>query len=97
MTPRSVIAIDFKEIKAVEIRCKCGAVISLPLPNTDLSEHLACMGCNNTLWFAKADGSPHGKVHALMRAIGIWQQVENAPFTLGFSLEVSAHASGGKD
>jgi len=36
-------------------------------------------------------------VQALLRAIGAWQQVEAAPFTLGFSLETFDRASGGKD
>ncbi len=97
MTPINVIAIDFREIKAVELRCKCGAVMSLPLPKTTLSEHVSCVGCNSTLWVAQAEGSPHAKVQALLRAIGAWQQVEAAPFTLGFSLETFDRASGGKD
>jgi hypothetical protein len=98
MTPRNVLAVDFSEIKTVEVRCKCGAVTSIPLPKNAFSiQHFTCLGCNSTLWFAEADGGPHRKVKALVEAISAWQSVEGAPFTLGFSLETSGHASGVKD
>jgi hypothetical protein len=97
MTPRNVLAVDFNEIKAVEVRCKCGAVTSLPFRKDAFSiEHFACIGCNSTLWFKDADGNPYKKVKALIDAISAWQSVEGALFTLGFSLETSGRASDAK-
>lgn len=98
MTPRSLLAVDFREIRAVEVRCKCGAVTSIPLPKNAFSvEHVTCLGCNSIMWFAEAEGSPYRKVKALIDAISAWQSAEGVPFTLGFSLETSGHASGDKD
>ncbi len=98
MTPRNILAVDFGDIKAVEVRCRCGAVTSLPVPRSAFSvEHFACPGCNSMLWFKDADGTPYNKVKALIDGISAWQYSEGAPFTLGFSLETSGRASGDKD
>ena len=87
MTPKSVLSVDFKEINAVEIRCACGSLTTLPLPLNALPEHFACMSCNKTLWFANEEGGAFSKVQSLVRGLSLWKQVEKAPFTLGFSLE----------
>ncbi len=96
MTPRHVVTIDFKEIKAVDIRCNCGSLISIRLPKMNLAEHLSCPGCNTMFWYAQEDGSPHPKVQALVRNLSNWQQVERVPFTLEFSLDSLDRASSEK-
>lgn len=93
MTPRNVIAVDFREIPSIEVRCKCGAITSMPLPKTGLPPHFDCVGCNAVLWYAEMEGGPYSKVLALVKGISAWQQVEAAPFTLGFSLDASDRAS----
>ena len=99
MTPRSVLAVDFKEIGAVEVRCKCGAVTAIPVPRGSgfHVEHFTCVGCNSMLWFGELEGGLYKKVKALIEGISAWQNVEGVPFTLGFSIDASAPASGGKD
>src|ERR1700693_3974389 len=87
MTPRHVIRVDFREIRAVEVHCKCGAIMSLPLPKTSINLHVDCMACNATLWYEEMEGGPYSKVQALMRSLSAWQQVEVRPFSLQFYLE----------
>lgn len=97
MTPRTITTIDFREITSIEIRCKCGAIVTLPLPKFGLQDGLACPGCHEVLWRINvAIGGPTeggSEVMNLMRSISDWQQVQRAPFTLQFSLVTSDHAS----
>ena len=98
MTPRSTLKVDFKEITAIEVRCKCGAVTSIPVPKESFNiEHFTCVGCNSMIWFAETPGSPYRKVKALIEAVSAWHHVEAAPFTLEFSLEAYDRASSAKD
>jgi len=98
MTPRSSLRVDFKEIQAIEVRCKCGSVTSIPVPRNSFEiQHFTCVGCNSMLWFAETPGGAYRKVKALIDSISAWHSVEAAPFTLGFSLEASDHDSRAKD
>ena len=91
MTPQHLFHIDFNEITALEVTCKCGSVVKIPLPADNLREDLSCVGCNTTFW-----GDKHDKVYlyalGLIRALTHWkrycEQLEDKrTFNLGFSID----------
>jgi RNase P subunit RPR2 len=89
MTPQHVVRFDLNEIPALEVRCKCGAVISLPLTApTSLRERLACAGCNETLWQGRMeDDRVFHHLQNLVSAISMWKELEpKQKFSVGFSL-----------
>jgi hypothetical protein len=55
MTAKKVSVIDTKEIKAVDIRCKCGSVLTMPVNTQKLSRNLDCANCGTTLWMDGAN------------------------------------------
>lgn len=87
MTPQSVWKFDLNEIPALEVRCKCGAVISLPLSAANLRERLACAGCNETLWGTEAEqDKTYLVLKSLIRSLSVWKDVQTKQFSVGFSL-----------
>ena len=55
MTAKKVSVIDTKEIAAVDIRCKCGSVLTMPVNAQKLSRNLDCANCGATLWMDGAN------------------------------------------
>ena len=89
MTAQQIVRFDLNEIPALEVRCKCGSVISLPLNKpTLLTEKLACAGCNATLW--RHSEMEHDKVfiylNQLVRTLSTWREIQPKQFSIGFSL-----------
>ena len=85
MTPRRSLDVSFKEIVAIEIRCGCGGVTSIPLPKNNPTREFDCRACNARLWDGDVDAT-FMRVQALFRALSNWQADENKLFELGFSL-----------
>jgi len=87
MTPQQIIRFDLNEIPALEVRCKCGAVISLPLTTRILRERLACAGCNEMLWLGRTE---QDKIFLLLQnlisALSMWRELQPSQFSVGFSL-----------
>lgn len=51
MTPKSVIVVDAKEIKSIDIRCECGMSLTIPMvTKKELPHDFKCDGCGNQLW-----------------------------------------------
>ena len=88
MTPQQIVRFDLREIPSLEVRCKCGAVISLPLDKpTSLREHLACAGCNETLWKGRMEQDKvFFHLQNLVSAVSLWKEIQPDKFTVGFSL-----------
>ena len=55
MTVKKVSVIDTKEIKSVDIRCKCGSVLTMPINTQKLGRTLNCANCGATLWMDGAN------------------------------------------
>ena len=89
MTAQQVIHFDLNEIPALEVRCRCGSVISLPLNKpTILRETLACAGCNETLWrhSEMEKDKAFMYLNQLVRTLSTWREVQPKQFSIGFSL-----------
>jgi hypothetical protein len=103
MTSQQVTRFDLNEIPALEVRCKCGSVISLSLKKpTMLREKLACMGCNEMLWQHSEMETDRvfQYLNQLVQTLSIWREVQPKQFSVGFSLVDSltpARASGDRD
>jgi len=88
MTPYSVTIVNFDEIPVVEIVCKCGSRISLPLPNHNLPHYVQCVGCNAQLWESEQDQNFIRTV-GVLRSLSNWKDLPNKKFSLEFSLKQS--------
>jgi hypothetical protein len=90
MTPQNLIAVDFKEIRSLSIACKCGASLTLPLPQATVREHVHCMGCNKPLW-GGAEDPRYVRLLGLTRSLSNWQGLEQQDLTIGFSIMGPEH------
>ena len=95
MTPRTVTTVDFREIKAIEVRCNvCNSIASLPLSRQKLPSQVNCVGCGAMLW--RTDGMNASSTPGYLALLGLlrvlhpWQIEKDAPFTLQFTLEADA-------
>jgi hypothetical protein len=94
MTPTSIVSADFIEIGAVDIHCKCGGVVSIPIPlplqglKEKIPTSFSCPSCNIQLW---NDNSPaYNHILQLLTALGDWKRdKEKSKFWLGFTLPSS--------
>jgi hypothetical protein len=87
MTPQQLIRFDLNEIPALEVRCKCGAVISLPLPSRPLRERVACAGCNEMLWLGRPENDKTFLLlQNLIQSMSSWRESQPSQFTVGFSI-----------
>jgi len=85
MTAKKLLAIDFREIKALEITCsECGAMLSIPLPKDNITGILNCPGCNRRLWNQTDD--EFIRTLSLIRSLSNWQALPTKVMSLGFSL-----------
>lgn len=100
MTPQHVVRFDLNEIPALEVRCKCGTVISLPFTGRPLRERLTCAGCNEMLWEGKMEQDKiFLMLENLVRALSMWRELQ-PKFSVGFSIvdtSASRRASSDKD
>jgi len=86
MTPQQIIRIDAKELTALEVRCKCGSTMTLPLQR-NLRERLSCVGCNTQLWSGEMEqDKTYFTVLGLIRSLSLWNDLDQKQFSLGFSL-----------
>ncbi len=90
MMAQRLLAIDFKEIRSLAITCKCGASLTVPLPQSNLREHTQCMGCNTLLWGGGED-PVYVRLLGLTRSLSNWQGLEQQDITVGFSIIESDH------
>lgn len=88
MTQKRVLTADFKDIKALEITCACGAKFTLPVPKDALSGNISCTGCNKRLWDG-ADDREFKFVSGLLLMLSEVQRHDDKNFRLGFSLDVT--------
>lgn len=86
MTPKKLFSADFREIPAIELRCKCGGSISIPLPrNLQPRRDLECPGCYERFW--KTDTDPaYRAVATILAGLSDWKKLNNQDFNLGFSI-----------
>lgn len=96
MTPQNKLHVDLTEIGRIDVICKCGSVMTIPIPKDNLRDHFSCVGCNERLWEGEHDQT-YLRVLGMMRSLSNWNRhAPNANFTVGFSLDAS-HVSPDKD
>jgi hypothetical protein len=87
MTQKHVLTVDFKDIKALEVTCKCGAQFTIPVPKDSLPANIKCAGCNERLWDASEDRE-FQFVNGLLIMLSHVQRHDDRFFRLGFSLDM---------
>jgi hypothetical protein len=90
MTPKQVVTVDFLEIIKVEVTCKCGAGLILPVPHANVGafmppKHYECLGCKEILWSGDNDQRLIRLV-GLVRSLGFWRELKDPGFSLSFSI-----------
>jgi hypothetical protein len=85
MTPQTLVNIDFAEIASIEITCRCGGRLTVPLPTLKLSEKLKCPGCTTPLWNEDHDAR-YNAATGVAEAISVWKKLNHDGFRLGFSI-----------
>jgi hypothetical protein len=90
MTPQRFISVDFKEIRSLVMTCKCGAALTIPLPQNNLREHVHCMGCDKMLWGGSEDPR-YVRLLGLTRSLSNWQGLEQQDVIAGFSIAEPAN------
>lgn len=93
MTQKHVLTVDFKDIKALEVTCKCGAKFTIPVPKEALPANVKCAGCNERLWDSGEDRE-FGFVSGFLRMLSEAQRHDEKIFRLGFSLDMSENVKG---
>jgi len=88
LTPKKVFSADFREIPAVDLTCKCGGSISIPIPRNLLGQSLECPGCHQPLW--NDDRDPLYRIlRAFVSTLSEWKKLDSQDFKLGFSITVT--------
>lgn len=87
MMVQNILRIDLTEIPALEITCeKCGAMLSIPFPKQDVSQHWECLGCNTRLWDGEQDQA-YVRLLGIVRSLNNWKQLQPPrKFNIGVSL-----------
>jgi hypothetical protein len=85
MTPKSVTTIDLNDLKEIELRCKCGAAIRLPIPLKagNLLAAQDCPGCADPMW----EGVTHPtrqKLERLLSVIESWKEAAHPVLSIRF-------------
>lgn len=90
MTPKNLITAEFSEIAAVEVRCRCGAVVSFPV-NREVREAFGCPACNRQLWGADDNFAANLMLDliAALRQAHEHAKLQNRQFDLGFTLNAA--------
>jgi hypothetical protein len=88
MTQRHVLTVDFKDIKALEVTCKCGGKLTIPVPKDSLPTHIKCAGCNERLWDGP-DTRDFQFVSGFLVVLSAAQRHDDNIFRLGFSLDTT--------
>lgn len=85
MSPQHLMAVDFKEVRNITISCKCGASVTMPLPQHNLPEHMRCFGCGQQMWGGQED-QRFIRILGLARSLTNWQQLEQKDVIFGLSI-----------
>lgn len=93
MTQKHVLTVDFKEVKALEVTCKCGAKFTIPVPKDSPPANMKCAGCNERLWDGGEDRE-FQLVSGLLTMLSHVQRHDDKIFRLGFSLDMSENVKG---
>jgi len=93
MTQRHVLTVDFKDVKALEVTCKCAAKFTIPVPKDTLPANIKCAGCNERLWDGGEDRA-FQIVNGLLLMLSQVQKHDDKIFRLGFSLDMPEKVSG---
>lgn len=95
MTQKHVLTVDFKEIKALEVECRCRARFTIPVPKDALRPNVKCAACNELLWDG-GDDATFQYVSGFLRMLSEAQRREKDGFCLGFSLNMLEKTSESK-
>lgn len=88
MTTKHVLTVDFRDIKALEVTCACGAKLTIPVPKDALPANIKCAGCNERLWNGGEDRE-FQFVNGFLLMLSSVQRHDDKIFRLGFSLDMS--------
>ena len=50
MTAQKMFSAGFREIPSVELVCKCGGAVSIPVPKNLIGQKVECPGCHEPFW-----------------------------------------------
>lgn len=91
MTPKTVLAAGFEEIRAIEVRCqRCAGKATIPISRRHLPSDFACPGCGQSFWGAE-DSVAFNRVKDLIEALAALTELdEHRKFSLGFELDSPA-------
>ena len=93
MMQKHVLTVDFKDIKALEITCACGARFTIPVPKEALPANVKCAGCNERLWDG-GDDKEFQMVNGFLTMLSAVQKHDDKKFRLGFSLDTPEKVKG---
>ena len=83
MAARHILTIDVTEITALEVRCKCGGQVSLPI-SYRLEGVMCCPGCGKTLLDVN-DAGP--AVAELSKSLLNWKRLQEKKCSVTFTID----------
>jgi len=85
MTPQKLFSADFREIPSVELTCKCGGSVSIPMPRHLLGHSLECPGCHENFW-KNSEDHLYRTVATILSGLSEWKRLDSKEIKLGFSI-----------
>lgn len=85
MTAQKLFSAEFREIPSVELTCKCGGSVTIPMPKTLIRESLACPGCLKPFW-DNSDDQICKIVTSIVSGLSEWKKLDSKGVKLGFSI-----------
>jgi hypothetical protein len=76
MTAQQLFSADFREIPAIELTCKCGGAISIPMPKKLIGQALKCPGCHESFW-ENSDDPLYQIVAKIVSGLSDWKRLDS--------------------
>jgi len=76
MTAKRAILVNLADIKALELRCSCGAFVSIPV-TPHLQDRVVCPGCSKPILEADTKQAKNISIHKIMSGLAEWQNMSS--------------------
>jgi hypothetical protein len=76
MTAQKLFSADFREIPSIELTCKCGGAVSIPMPKKLIGQKLECPGCHDSFW-ESSDDDLYQIVAKIVSGVSEWKRLDS--------------------
>jgi hypothetical protein len=76
MTAQKLFSADFREIPSIELTCKSGASVSIPMLKNLIGQRLECPGCREPFW-ENSNDHLYQIVAKIVSGVSDWKRLDS--------------------